>query len=109
MAEKPRASPRPPDDSAPLSLEKTPSRFPVVVEFPMIAAFVQRRLSEQGVGKPVISPKLTPWALGGLILCGAVSNVLTGDPDVPLLVVKVANIGTLFFTGLLGIGTGWRK
>jgi hypothetical protein len=103
MTDAPRPSPQPPKDDAPLSLDKTPSTFPVT------AQYVQRKLFESGMGKPVISSKLTPWFFAGYTLCGAVTAVVVGDPDVPGWLVKSAAIGAIFFGGLLGIGTGWRK
>ena len=103
MADSPRPSPRPPDDSAPLSLEKTPSHFPVT------AQYVKNKLAAESNGKPVVSKKLTPYFLAGFILCGAVTSVVVGDPEVHPWVIKAAAIGSLFFGGLLGIGPGWRK
>lgn len=99
----PKLSPQPPDDSAPLSLEKTPAHFPVT------AQYVQRKLAESGQGKPRIPPKLTPWLFAGFILSGAVTGVVVGDSDVPVWIMKAAAIGTAFFGGMLGISTGWRK
>lgn len=103
MTDAPRPSPVPPRDSAPLASEKTPSHFPVT------AQYVQRKLAEQGLGKPRIPPKLTPWLFAGFVLSGAVTSVIMGDPDVPKWLVKAAAIGSLFFGGMLGISTGWRK
>lgn len=103
MPSPPEPSPKPPDDNAPLSLDKTPSHFPVTADY------VKRKMAAESNGKPVISPKLTPWFFAGFTLCGAVTSVVAGDPDVPGWVIKAAAIGTLFFTGLLGIGSGWRK
>jgi hypothetical protein len=102
----PAPSPRPPNpDAAPLSLDKTPSHFPVTAEY------VRRKLQERDTehGKPVVSKKLTPWFFAGYTLCGAVTAVVVGDPSVPGWLVKTAAIGALFFGGLLGISTGWRK
>lgn len=103
MTDAPRPSPKPPDDSAPLSLEKTPSHFPVT------AQYVQRKLHEQGLGKPRIPPSWTPWLLAGFIFSGAVTGVVVGDSDVPVWIVKSAAIGSAFFGGMLALGTGWRK
>lgn len=96
-------SPKPPDDSAPLTLEKTPSHFPVT------AQYVKNKLAAESNGKPILSKKLTPYFFAGFILCGAVTSVVVGDPDVPGWLLKVAGVGSLFFGGLLGIGPGWRK
>lgn len=103
MPNPPKPSPQPPDDSAPLSLERTPSHFPVTAEY------VKRKMEAESNGKPVVSRKLTPYFLAGFILCGAVTSVVVGDPDVPGWLVKAAAIGSLFFGGLLGISPGWRK
>jgi len=103
MTEAPRPSPRPPDNSAPLALDKTPSHFPVTAEY------VRRKLAEAGQGKPRIPPKLTPWFFAGFTLSGAVTAALMGDPDVPGWILKVAAVGTMFFGGMLGLGAGWRK
>jgi uncharacterized membrane protein YadS len=99
----PGPSPKLPDDSAPVALEKTPAYGLVTAEY------VKRKMAAESNGKPVVSKKLTPYFLAGFILCGAVTSVVVGDPDVPGWVVKAAAIGSMFFGGLLGIGPGWRK
>lgn len=63
----------------------------------------------ESIGKPVVSPKLTPWFIAGFVLCGAVVGAVSGDPMVPLWVVKAATVGTTFFGGMLSIGPGLRK
>lgn len=65
--------------------------------------------AQSPTGKPVISPKLTPYFFAGFTLCGAITGVVVGDPTVPVWLIKGAAIGTAFFGGLLGIGAGWRK
>lgn len=99
----PASTPKPPDDSAPLALDKTPAHFPVT------AQYVKNKLAETGMGKPRIPPKLTPWLFAGFVLSGAVTSVVVGDPSVPGWLVKAAAIGSIFFGGLLGLSTGLRK
>lgn len=99
----PKAGPRLPDDSAPLSLEHTPAHFPVTAEY------VKRKLAEQSTGKPVFSPKLVPWFFAGFTLFSAASAAVVGDPSIPSWVVKVAVIGATTFGGLLAASPGFRK
>lgn len=119
---KPAQSRRPPDDSAPLSLEKTPSSFLVTVPYVKAklaqAELQMKQVAEEAArsaartennGRAVISPKFTPYFFAGYTLCGAITAVVVGDPDVPGYVIKAAAIGALFFGGLLGASTGWRK
>lgn len=103
MTDAPLPSPKPPDDSAPLAIEKTPADFPVT------AKYVQRKMAEAGQGQPRIPPKLTPWLFAGFTLSGSVTAALLGDPEVPTWILKSAAVGTMFFGGMLGLGTGWRK
>lgn len=103
MTDKPRPSPRPPDDSAPFALDKTPTHFPVTAEY------VKRKLAESGQGRPRIPPRLTPWFLIGFTVCTAVTGVVIGDPSWPVWLVKSAGMGTAVFGALLALGTGWRK
>ena len=106
MTDPVQPSPGVPDpDAAPLSLEKTPSHFPVTAQY--VANKLAKRDETRGV--PVIPKKWTPVFLAGFVLCGAVTSVVVGDPNVPNWLIKASAIGSLFFGGLLGIGPGLRK
>ena len=90
----PRPSPRPP-----LSPDRTP----------ITAAYVERKLAERDNGKPVFSPRLTPWFFIGFTLFSAITTAVVGDPAMPVWLVKAAVIGTATFGGLLAASPGLRK
>lgn len=106
MTDQPIPSPKPPDDSAPLSLEKTPSHFPVTAEY------VKRKMAAESNGKPVISPKVVKYLLPVIAVSGAIALAPTMGVDVsflPPLVPKYAAL--VWFIGMtLGLaGPGIRK
>ena len=99
-------TPKPPDDNAPLTLDKTPSHFPVT------AQYVTNKLAERDEtrGRPVVNKALTPFFLAGFTLCGSVTTVaMSFEGVIPRPVLIVAAIGSMFFGAMLGIGPGLRK
>lgn len=119
----PAASPVPPDDSAPLNLEKTPAHG--VVTVPLLVrklaqaearmAMVAEEASARGVkkesnGKPVIPKGAAPWLLAGFTLCGSVTTVaMSYEGAIPRWLLIMAAIGSMTFGGLLASSSGLRR
>lgn len=124
---KPAASPRPPDDSAPLEWSKTPSHG--VVPAHQVPMYVKAKLEqaqaryeelareaareavrEASNGKPVLPRSLTMWFFAGFTMCGSITTVaMSFEGVMPRGMLVAAAVGTMFFGGMLGLGSGLRK
>jgi hypothetical protein len=102
----PNPSPKPPRDDAPLSLEKTPSHFPVTAEY------VKRKMAAESNGKPILSSKVVKFLLPIIAISGAIALAPTMGVDVSFLPPLVPKYAALIsFIGMtLGLaGPGIRK
>jgi hypothetical protein len=91
MSEHPRASPRPPDDSAPLLLEKTPSHFPVT------AQYVKNKMAEAGMRPAHVPQRREPlWVA---IFVGIVTA------SGPLLMLENPRWNVVLAAALMGAGS----
>lgn len=120
---RPAPGPNPPDDNAPLNLEHTPAHGIATngyvlrkleqaeAHMRLVAEETARSTArEEHNGKPVIPKSLTPWFFAGFTMCGAVMAVAVSYPeDLPRKVLVWATVGSFFFGGMLGLGSGLRK
>lgn len=100
----PKASPRPPDDSAPLARPDSWSGVD-----PRVIAAMERRIAKASNGKPVVQPRLVPYFSAGLTVCVTVAGASQLDLGLPPKLFAWATLGALVFAALLGNSPGWRK
>lgn len=89
MAEPPRLSPRPPDDSAPLALEKTPAHFPVTAEY------VKRKLEARDGARWQPSKSTPLWA--------AITIGIVGSAAAPLMLAVPSPWNAVVGSVLMGL------
>lgn len=124
---KPAPGPRPPDDSAPLELQHTPAHGaigPFGVKPYVAAKLAQAQAHYEEVaraaareaareasnGKPVLPKSLTMWFFAGFTMCGSITTVaMSFEGVMPRAMLVAAAVGTMFFGGMLGLGSGLRK